>query len=277
MKSVISVARLAACGLAAFIGIAASVPAQAQQRQSIIDRIQRDGVLKVCVAISSPWMMKDPASDKFIGFDVEMIEMLAKEMEVRAELVGFPAFGQLIAGLQAGRCDMIAPFVRTTRRAVAVAFSEPYFTLGSAWVVHKDRTKAETLADLNKPEITVAVEQGALSEQRTKKHLPNAVTKSLPGGGDGLRMAEVQSGRSQAAALDSIKVPTYQVQFPWAKFIPADAFTNPVDPSGLAYAVRRDDLDFVNLLNIFIWNLRANGTIDQLTQKWIDPKWIQLN
>lgn len=251
--------------------------ALAQQRQSIIDKIVKAGVIRVCVAVATPWMMKDPNSDKFIGFDVDMINLLAQEMEVKAELVPVPAFGQLIASLQADKCDVImSALTRTTKRAVAVAFTEPYFVLGSAWVVNKNQANLKTLEDLNNPNITVAVEQGALSEQRTKKHLPKAVVKSLPGGGDALRMAEVQTGRAQAAAIDSIKAPIYAQQFPWVKFIPEDAFTNPVDPAGIAYAARREDLDLINFLNVFIYNLTANGTIEALKKKWVDPQWIVL-
>lgn len=256
---------------------AAAGDALAQQRQSIIDKIVRAGTIRVCVAVATPWMMKDPNSDKFIGFDVDMINLLAGEMEVKVELVPVPAFGQLIASLQADKCDAImSALTRTTRRAVAVAFTEPYFVLGSAWVVNKNQANLKTLEDLNNANITVAVEQGALSEQRTKKHLPKAVVKSLPGGGDALRMAEVQTGRAQAAAIDSIKAPIYAQQFPWVRFIPEDAFTNPVDPAGIAYAARREDLDFINFLNVFIFNLTANGTIEALKKKWVDPQWIVL-
>lgn len=256
---------------------AAPGDALAQQRQSMIDKIVRAGTVRVCVAVATPWMMKDPNSDKFIGFDVDMINLLAGEMEVKVELVPVPAFGQLIASLQADKCDVImTALTRTTKRALAVAFTEPYFVLGSAWVVNKSAANLKSIEDLNNPAITVAVEQGALSEQRSKKHLPKAVIKSLPGGGDGMRMAEVQTGRAQAAAIDSIKVPIYAQQFPWAKFIPEDAFANPVDPAGLAYATRREDLDFVNFLNVFIYNLNANGTIEGLKKKWVDPQWIAL-
>lgn len=258
------------------LGIANDV-AFGQARQSIIDKIQKEGVLRVCVAVATPWMMKDPRTNEFIGFDVDMIKEFTSVLQVKPELVAVPGFGQLIASLQAGKCDVImTALTRTLARAVAVAFSEPYFMLGSVWIVKKDRKDLNTLQDLNKPTITVAVETGALSEQRTKKNLPNAKIKSLPGGGDALRMTEVESGRSDAAATDSIKVPIYAEQFKWAKFIPADAFENPVDRAGIAYAVRREDLDFVNLLNVFIEQMRSTGKTEQFLQKWVSPEWIRL-
>jgi polar amino acid transport system substrate-binding protein len=248
-----------------------------QAHQSIIDKIQKEGVLRVCVAVATPWMMKDPKTNEFIGFDVDMIKEFTTVLQVKPELVAVPGFGQLIASLQTGKCDVImTALTRTLARAVAVAFSEPYFMLGSVWVVKKDRKDLNTLQDLNKPTVTVAVETGALSEQRTKKNLPNAKIKSLPGGGDALRMTEVESGRSDAAATDSIKVPIYAEQFKWAKFIPADAFENPVDRAGIAYAVRREDLDFVNLLNVFIEQMRSTGKTDQFIKKWVSPEWIRL-
>lgn len=261
---------------ATLLGLVAA-PSVAQQRESVIDKIQKGGVLRVCVAIATPWMMKDLKSGEFIGFDVDMIKELSAILQVKPELVAVPAFGQLIASLQAGKCDVImTALTRTVPRAVAVAFTEPYFMLGSAWVVKRDRKDLNTLQDLNKPSITVAVETGALSEQRTRKNLPNAKVKSLPGGGDALRMTEVESGRSDAAAIDSVKVPIYAEQFKWAKFIPPDAFDHPVDRAGIAYAARREDLDLINLLNVFIEQMRSTGKTDQVIKKWVTPEYIRL-
>ena len=269
--------RLAAGTLVGAMLLFLAGPGLAQTRPSVIDKVQKEGVLRVCVAIATPWMMKDPKTGDFIGFDVDMVNEFAKVLQVKPELVAVPAFGQLIASLQSGKCDVImTALTRTVQRAVAVAFSEPYFYLGSVWVVKKDRKDLNTLADLNKPTITVAVEQGALSEQRTRKNLPNAKVRALPGGGDALRMTEVESGRSDAASLDSIKVPIYAEQFKWAKFIPPEAFEHPVDRAGIAYAARRDDLDLVNLLNVFVEQMRNTGKTDELTRKWITPEHIRL-
>lgn len=271
MKRKIQIATLAiAMSLTSF--------AASAQQTSLVDKILKEGLLKVCVAIASPWMMKDPDGSEFIGFDVDMIKELAKVMEVKYELVPVPNFGQLIASLQSGKCDVImSALTRTTKRAMAVNFSDPYFVLGSAWIVRNERADLNKLEDLNDPKITITVEQGSLSEQRSKVHMPKATLKALPVGGDAMRLTEVETGRSNAAAIDSLKVPAFKAQLPWAKFIPADAFDNPVEPAGLAYAVRHGDIDFVNFLNVFIFNLQANGTIPALKAKWIDPKYIKVN
>lgn len=266
---------------AAFVGATISVaavlsaPVHAQQKTALVDKIVKEGTLRVCVAIATPWMFKDPNSDRFIGFDVDMVKALSEVMEVKSELVPVPAFGQLISSLQAGKCDVImSALTRTTKRAMAVAFSEPYFTLGSVWAVNKDRTDLNMLADLDKSGVTVAAEQGALSETVSRKYLPNAQVRALPGGGDAIRMAEVQAKRADAAAVDNIKMQAYAAAYPWVKFIPADGFEKPVDLAGLAYAVRREDLDFVNFLNVFIFNMNANGTIPTLKAKWVKPEYI---
>src|SRR5690606_3158032 len=106
------------------------------------------------------------------------------------------------------------------------------------------------------------------------KHLPEAAIRSLPGGGDAIRVAEVQARRADAAAIDNIKIPAYAEAYPWAKIIPEDGFENPVDPAGLAYAARREDLDLINFLNVFIFTMNANGTIPALKAKWVKPEFI---
>jgi len=254
-----------------------SLSASAQQAPSLIDKVIKEGILKVCVAIASPWMMKDPNGSEFVGFDVDMIKELTKIMEVKYELVPVPNFGQLIASLQSGKCDVImSALTRTTKRAMAVNFSDPYFVLGSAWVVRNEHAELNKLEDLDDPKVTIVVEQGSISEQRTRAHMPKSTVKALPVGGDAMRLTEVETGRSTAASIDSLKVPAFKAQLPWAKFIPADAFENPVEPAGLAYAVRHGDIDFVNFLNVFIFNSQGNGTIAALKAKWIDPKYIKV-
>jgi ABC-type amino acid transport substrate-binding protein len=261
----------------AIVMMVTNLPASAQQTPSLIDKVIKEGVLRVCVAIASPWMMKDPNGSEFIGFDVDMIKELTKIMEVKYELVANPNFSQLIASLQAGKCDVImSALTRTTKRAMAVNFSDPYFVLGSVWIVRNEHSELDKLEDLNDPKITIAVEQGSISEQRTRTYMPKSNIKALPGGGDALRLTEVETGRSTAAAIDSLKVPVFKAQLPWSKFIPADAFENPVEPAGLAYAVRHGDIDFVNFLNVFIFNSQGNGTIAALKAKWIDPKYIRV-
>lgn len=251
--------------------------ALAFEQASSSSKIKETKELRVCVAIVTPWMFKDLESNEFIGFDVEMIHEFCSYLQVTPKLIPVPGFGQLIASLQTGKCDVImSGLMRTARREGAVAFSDSYFELGAVWGVRRDRTDLNAMEDLNKPSVTIAVETGGWSEEQTRNNLPGAKIKSLPGGGDALRLTEVLSKRSDAFALENVKIKYYQEQFPWIKFIPADGLQNPVDPAGVAYATRRGNVELCQVLNEFIHKMRSTGKIDQLIKKWMNGKYVRL-
>ncbi|WP_040155850.1 basic amino acid ABC transporter substrate-binding protein [Mobilicoccus massiliensis] len=92
-------------------------------------QLVQPGKLMVCTHLAyKPFQFPD-SSGKVVGFDVDMIDLVAKDLGVTQEIVDVP-FDQIWSGaaLQAGKCDLgAAGMTITPERANTVLFSDPYF------------------------------------------------------------------------------------------------------------------------------------------------------
>ncbi|MGM3173450.1 amino acid ABC transporter substrate-binding protein [Dickeya lacustris] len=86
--------------------------------------------------------------NKLVGFDVEVAETIAKDLNYKVEWVTAD-FSGLMGQLEASKLDTIANVVAITpARQEKYSFSTPYSYYGSQIVTHKDNTNINTLDDL---------------------------------------------------------------------------------------------------------------------------------
>ena len=114
--------RVIVCGLA--LGLAAMSP-QMVGAQTIAEIKQR-GIVRIGVLSElPPWGFLD-ASGKPAGYDVEVGELIAKKMGVKAEFVGTTVAAR-IAQVLTGKVDMMLAIMGMyPERAKVVQFTEPY-------------------------------------------------------------------------------------------------------------------------------------------------------
>lgn len=100
------------------------------------------GKLTLCTHLEyKPFEYRDSGSGKVVGFDIDIVEMVAKDMGLaaEAEVVDVP-FDQIWSGaaLAAKKCDLgIAGMTITPERANTVLFSDPYFDATQALLTKK--------------------------------------------------------------------------------------------------------------------------------------------
>src|SRR5690606_109364 len=82
--------------------IAQTVPAT---RESMLEQVMKRGVLRVGMSTFVPWAMQDK-SGNFIGFEIDVANRLAREMEVKAEFIPTKWSG-IIPALLTGKFDII--------------------------------------------------------------------------------------------------------------------------------------------------------------------------
>lgn len=95
------------------------------------------GKLTVCTHLAyKPFQYKDD-SNKIVGFDVDIIDVVAKKLGVTQDIVDIE-FGQITSGavFAAKKCDLGAAAITITdARKKATAFSDPYFSATQALLV----------------------------------------------------------------------------------------------------------------------------------------------
>ena len=107
------------------------------------------GKLTTCTHLPYAPVQSNDDTGKTIGFDVDMIDLVAKKLGVEQAIVDTP-FEGIKSGqdLSTGKCDIAAAGMTITdERKKVILFSLPYFDATQALLVKSDSTVA-TLADL---------------------------------------------------------------------------------------------------------------------------------
>ncbi len=108
------------------------------------------GKLTVCTHLPYAPFQSNNDQGKTIGFDVDMMDLVAKKLGVTQAVVDTP-FEGIKSGqdLSTGKCDIAAAGMTITdERKKAILFSLPYFDATQALMVKKDSSIAK-LSDLN--------------------------------------------------------------------------------------------------------------------------------
>ena len=107
----------------------------------LIDDINDRGELRIAVeANTPPFNFKD--DDKLTGFEVELGQMLASELDVRADFVVTDG-SDLLAGVESGKYDIAINHVAVTPDLKdRFDFSEPYIQTHAQLIAHKEEPRS---------------------------------------------------------------------------------------------------------------------------------------
>ena len=183
---------LAIGGGAALAATVAS-PASAQATpDNTLDRIRANKVLRIAVLPGElPYFNKDLATGNWSGFSIEMAHDIAKLLDVKLEYTE-STYGNSILDLQANKIDLGFALNPTPQRARVVDFCGTVFHHPFGAMLKKG-LEARTWADINKPDVNIAVDVGSANEAVARRFAPNATIKSLKSRDE--VMLEMSSGR----------------------------------------------------------------------------------
>ncbi|ONG58291.1 ABC transporter substrate-binding protein [Pseudoroseomonas deserti] len=189
-----------AAGLAVAMAAASAAPAVAQGApgESTFERIRRTKKLRsAAVPGGAPYYHKDLASGQWRGFYIDLLKMLAEELECELELTE-TTWGNAVLDLQSNKIDIFFGLNPTPKRALVVDFSVPCFSNAFSFLV-KRGFQPKTWDELNRPEVKIAVDTGSSQDQVVTRLLPKATVSRFKSA-DEATMA-VQSGRADAQCL----------------------------------------------------------------------------
>lgn len=110
------------------LGVAAAAPAQSPPQTTAPDALQRR--LRVATYEDPPYSMRD-GSGQWTGLVIDLWHLVADQMEVRYELVGYDPPDQIYGLLNAGELDLLAAAVPITLDSVqTIEFSSPFLSKG---------------------------------------------------------------------------------------------------------------------------------------------------
>ncbi|MGH3799630.1 MAG: basic amino acid ABC transporter substrate-binding protein [Pseudonocardiaceae bacterium] len=201
---------------------------------------------------------------KVVGFDVDLVDLVAKELGVIQQIVDTPFDGiQSGADLNVGKCDLAAAGMTINEvREQNFDFSDPYFDATQGLVAKKGSglTSFEQLKGKR-----LAVQNGTTGQKYAEENAPDVelvVFEDL-----GLLLTAVETGDVDAGINDN------GVLYDWVNKKPdfeviAEFDTN--EQYGIG--VKTGNTALLNKINEVLAEARSSGEYDRIYQKWFKQK-----
>jgi polar amino acid transport system substrate-binding protein len=239
-----------------FLGIASA---------GTLDEIAKRGELRIaCQTQGPPFSFVDKNGER-TGSSIELCKMIAEEMGVKVKFLNYDWDG-LIPALLSKKADMLAAdMTPTLKRAMKIAFVDPYMYTGSVVFV-KQASPIKTLEDVKKPGTKLAVLLGSTGDHDARNAFPKAEYKTYKGGGP-LLINAVLAGHADAGVNDGSAVRGQTASFPPNSI---RILEGQLSKSPLAFAVRYDSQDLRTWLNLFFLHVKLDGRLDENLNYWVN-------
>ncbi|MGL1862016.1 MAG: transporter substrate-binding domain-containing protein [Pseudodesulfovibrio sp.] len=270
MKRIITI--LAMLSLLMCAAMSASAADIDVAKKSNLERIISSGELRVGMEAGyMPFEMTDKKG-KIVGFDVDIAKKMAKAMGVKLKIVN-TAWDGIIPALLSDKFDVIMSGMTITQeRNLKINFADSYISAGQTVLVAKKFAgEINSYKDLNNPKYIVTSKLGTTGEKAVKRMLPKATYKSFETETEA--MLEVMNGKAAASVYD---LPMCIVFFAQRGQEAGMKFLNkPFTTEPFGWAVKKGDPDFLNWLDNFLYQIKADGSYDKLYNKWFgNTDWL---
>lgn len=247
-------------GLATLVTAALALPALAQ---SALNDILSGGTLKVGTTGDwNPMTVRDPATNSYKGYDIDVMTELAKDLGVELELVATD-WKTLVNGVVAGNYHMTGSASISPARLKAAGYSDSYIAVQLFPFTTSDKSdRFSDWGDINKPEVTVATTLGTTFEKLVKEWFPNAEIKVVEAPARGFQ--EVLAGRADVFVTSNIEGATLTEKFSQVAQIGVDGRA----PTPIAMLLPQDDQIWINYVNNWVKLKKAQGFFETTAAKW---------
>ena len=234
------------------------------QAANVLQDVLSGGVLKVGTTGDwNPMTMKDPATNSYKGYDIDVMTELAKDLGVKLELVPTD-WKTLVSGVTSGKYHMTGSASVSPSRAKAAGYSNSYFSLATVpLTLTKNLDKFKDWADLDKSSVTVAATLGTTQEKQVKQFFPNAKYKIVEAPARDFQ--EVLAGRADAHITSNVEAYKLIVKYPQMAIVPVSA---PKAPTPIAMLLPQADQVWINYVNTWIALKTERGFFAELGRKW---------
>jgi cyclohexadienyl dehydratase len=243
------------CALAA-----ATVHAQ----DSRLDAIQKNGTLRVCTPGDYQPFSLARADGSYEGLDVDLVQSIAKALGVKVEFVKSP-WPQLMDTF-VEKCDIAVGGISVTLdRQKRAFFTEPYMVNGKAPITKCENVqKFQTVADIDKPNVTVIENPGGSNERFARANFKQA--KIVIFNDNTKIFDEILKGNADVMISESVEVMVQQ------KLRPGLCAVNPGKPlqyGEMAYLLPRGDAVLKAWVDQWFHLAKATGEYDRVIAAWI--------
>jgi polar amino acid transport system substrate-binding protein len=199
-----------------------------------------------------------------MGFDIDMGIEMAKALGVKPVFVD-TLWPSIIPALNLGRFDIIFGGMSVTEgRKKKVDFADPFMTVGQTVLLNAKHEKAvKSYKDLNDPKFVVVSKPGTTGEEAVQRLISKATYETVDTEMEGA--TRVLEGTADAFVYDLPFNAVFLAMHPSDKLIFLD---KPFTKEPIAWAIRKNDPDFLKWLNKFLREIKQDGRFEKIYDKW---------
>jgi len=256
-------------GIIVAIAALALSPACAKKEESETTaggvKLIEKGKLTVCTHLPyAPFQSKD-ASGKVIGFDIDLMDLVAKELDVEQKIVDTP-FEGIKSGqdLNTGKCDAAAAGMTITEeRKKVIDFSDPYFDATQAMLVKAGKAY-KSLDDLKGRK--VGVQAATTGRDYTRKFEKEKGFTIVEFEDLAAEQQALANGQIEAAVNDLPVWTEYIKEHPSGFVVAAEFDTG----EQYGFAVKKGgNPELLKKINDMLAKAKQDGTYNKIYEKWI--------
>jgi cyclohexadienyl dehydratase len=244
--------------LTAALAFAQAVPA------SRLDAVQTSGKLRVCTPGDyAPFALRKPEG-AYEGLDVDLVQSAGRALGVETEFVK-SAWPTLMKDF-IEKCDVAVGGISVTlERQKTAFFSEAYMVNGKAPITRcENAAKFQTVADIDKPNVTVIENPGGSNERFVRANFRNA--KIVIYNDNTTIFDEILKGHADVMISESAETLVQQ------KLRPGLCAVNPDKPlqyGEMAWLLPRGDTIFKAWIDQWLHLAKANGEYERIAAHWL--------
>ena len=207
-----------------------------------------------------------------IGFDIDIGIEMAKALGVKPVFID-TLWPSIIPALKLGRFDIIFGGMSVTEeRKKLVDFADPFMTVGQTVLLNaKHKNTVKSYKDLNDAKFVVVSKPGTTGEEAVQRLIPKATYETADTEIEGAM--RVLKGTADAFVYDFPFNAVFNAMHPSDQLIFLD---EPFTKEPIAWAIRKNDPDFLKFLNSFLEEIKKDGRFDKIYKKWfVKTDWFK--
>jgi len=213
----------------------------------------------------APFEFQDPASGKYAGFDIDLVNAIAEVAKLDIEIRSMN-FDGIIPALETASVDgAISAMTITDKRKQQVNFSYPYYLSGQSIAIRTDNSSIKTWDDLKGKKLGVQISTTGADEARTitgaKVTDYNTINEAF---------LALKNGAVDAVVND-FPVSAYFIKQNKANDVKIVADLRTSEHYGVAFPKKNTEL--LDTFNKALKTLKENGKYAEIYKKWFgsDP------
>lgn len=212
----------------------------------------------------APFEFQDEKSKEYVGFDMDLIKALGKQMGYEVQIQNMN-FDGLIPGLEVNSIDAVASGMTITEaRKQKVNFTKPYYQAGLTIVVKNENNTIKNFKDLEGKKIAVQIGTTGAAEAKKIKDAQVREFNNAPEA-----FMELKAGGVDAVVNDK-PVNEYYIAQSGSK--DAKAVGEPLQAEEYGIAVAKKNTELAGKLDKALDELKKNGEYEKIYVKWFGKK-----